>query len=128
MKKNGYLDNPKIDYVRLPEDTGGAGGFHEVMKRGYQKGFDWVWIMNGDTEPEKKALGNLVMAIRQGKNCLDIGAIASLKVSKNGVIQENHFGKINYKNMLFKPIVQTDSKKEKVNIIPIEFSLLLVCC
>ena len=39
LKENGYLDNPKIDYVRLPENTGSAGGFYDGVKRGYKKGF-----------------------------------------------------------------------------------------
>ena len=42
LKEKGFLDNPKIDYVRLSENSGGAGGFYEGMKRGYEKGFDWV--------------------------------------------------------------------------------------
>ena len=40
LASHGYLAHPDIDYVRLPHNTGGAGGFHEGVKRGYEGGFD----------------------------------------------------------------------------------------
>ncbi len=46
----------KLYYVRMHENTGGAGGFHEGVKRTYEKGYDWLWLMDDDVEPEKKAL------------------------------------------------------------------------
>lgn len=47
----------EIRYVRLPENTGGAGGFHEGVKRGCADGFDWLWLMDDDllTDPEAVA-------------------------------------------------------------------------
>ena len=36
----------KIFYVRMHENTGGAGGFYEGVKRGYEKGYDWLWLMD----------------------------------------------------------------------------------
>ena len=47
--ERGYLSNPLLDYVRLPENTGGAGGFHEGVKKGYEQGYDWLWLMDDDT-------------------------------------------------------------------------------
>jgi len=60
LKEKGYLDNSKLDYVRLPENTGGAGGFHEGVKRGYEKGYDWLWLMDDDTISEKNSLEYLL--------------------------------------------------------------------
>ncbi len=60
LKEQGYLKNPKIDYVRLPENTGGAGGFHEGVKRGYEKGYDWLWLMDDDGFPSKNCLEQLL--------------------------------------------------------------------
>ena len=59
LKEKGYLDNSKLDYVRLPENTGGAGGFHEGVKRGYEKGYDWLWLMDDDGWPSKNCLEQL---------------------------------------------------------------------
>jgi GT2 family glycosyltransferase len=34
----------------MPENTGGAGGFHEGVKRGCAGGFDWLWLMDDDLQ------------------------------------------------------------------------------
>lgn len=44
-------------YVRMPANTGGAGGFHEGMKRAYERGFQWFWLMDDDVTFYKSALG-----------------------------------------------------------------------
>ncbi|MEN3014688.1 MAG: glycosyltransferase, partial [bacterium] len=41
----------EIHYIRMHENTGGAGGFHEGLKRAYEKGYDWFWLMDDDVEP-----------------------------------------------------------------------------
>jgi GT2 family glycosyltransferase len=46
----------KIYYVRMNENTGGAGGFYEGVKRGYDKGYDWLWLMDDDGIPENNCL------------------------------------------------------------------------
>jgi len=50
----------KFHYVRMHENTGGAGGFYEGVKRGYEKGYDWLWLMDDDTIPTETALENLM--------------------------------------------------------------------
>lgn len=60
LKQRGYLDNPVLDYVRLPENTGGAGGFHEGVKRGYDAGHQWLWLMDDDVEPTPDALETMM--------------------------------------------------------------------
>ena len=40
-----------IYYVRMHENTGGAGGFYEGVKRAYEKGYDWLWLMDDDADP-----------------------------------------------------------------------------
>jgi len=46
----------KIHYVRMHENTGGAGGYHEGVKRAFEKGYDWLWLMDDDVEPLPYAL------------------------------------------------------------------------
>lgn len=55
FKKNGLL----IHYVRMHENTGGAGGFHEGVKRAYKKGYEWLWLMDDDGFPDKNCLNIL---------------------------------------------------------------------
>jgi len=50
----------KTFYVRMHENTGGAGGFHEGVKRGYERGYDWLWLMDDDTVAYDDALEKLV--------------------------------------------------------------------
>lgn len=48
---HNYLDNKTLDYIRLNENLGGAGGFYEGIKRGVDRGFDWLWLMDDDGRP-----------------------------------------------------------------------------
>jgi len=56
LKENGYLENPKIDYLRLSENTGSSGGYYIGIKRAYEKGFDWIWPMDDDCKPLRETL------------------------------------------------------------------------
>lgn len=60
---------PQTTYVRLAENIGGAGGFHEGMKLAYKTGHDWIWVMDDDAIPMADALGKLVSCsmIRQDR-------------------------------------------------------------
>jgi len=55
-EKEFKKDNLSIYYVRMNENTGGAGGFHEGVKRAYEKGYDWLWLMDDDVEAVENAL------------------------------------------------------------------------
>jgi rhamnopyranosyl-N-acetylglucosaminyl-diphospho-decaprenol beta-1,3/1,4-galactofuranosyltransferase len=55
-------ENPDVDLVTLSENGGGAGGFHEGMKRAHADGADWIWLMDDDTLPEPGALKALLDA------------------------------------------------------------------
>lgn len=72
LKEKGYFDNPKIDYMRLPENTGGAGGFYEGIKRAYKKYYDWIWCMDDDGKAEKNTLEELINSkVFNNNNCLN---------------------------------------------------------
>jgi rhamnopyranosyl-N-acetylglucosaminyl-diphospho-decaprenol beta-1,3/1,4-galactofuranosyltransferase len=60
LEERGYLESPSIYYISLPENVGGAGGFYEGMKRGYDAGFDWLWVMDDDGRPTQNALDVLL--------------------------------------------------------------------
>ena len=60
LREKGYLDNSLIDYVRLPANVGGAGGFHEGFKRAFELGYDWLWVMDDDGLPHTEALKHLI--------------------------------------------------------------------
>jgi GT2 family glycosyltransferase len=57
-----HPDFPEIPIttILLPENIGGAGGFHEGVKRAFEAGFDWLWLMDDDVEPQKGCLEGLL--------------------------------------------------------------------
>jgi len=51
---------PEITYVRLKKDVGGAGQFFVGLKLAYEKGFDWIWLMDDDVVPDPNALREML--------------------------------------------------------------------
>jgi GT2 family glycosyltransferase len=62
-----YFENLYIEYVRLNRNTGGAGGFHEGIKRSVEGGADWVWCMDDDCVPLADTLERLIEPLRDQK-------------------------------------------------------------
>lgn len=84
LADQGYLNNEKIDYLRLPENTGGAGGFYAGVKRGYEEGYDWLWLMDDDTECHRDALDHL-LAVTKIRS-LEVGFVCSKVVWSDGSV------------------------------------------
>jgi rhamnopyranosyl-N-acetylglucosaminyl-diphospho-decaprenol beta-1,3/1,4-galactofuranosyltransferase len=61
---------PEITYIRLDEDVGGSGGFYEGMKLAYNKGYDWIWVMDDDATPENDTLEKLLSAVDGDQNLI----------------------------------------------------------
>jgi rhamnopyranosyl-N-acetylglucosaminyl-diphospho-decaprenol beta-1,3/1,4-galactofuranosyltransferase len=55
-------EHPGAEIVRLEENAGGAGGFHEGMRRARGAGAEWLWLMDDDTIPAETALEELLRA------------------------------------------------------------------
>lgn len=51
LASKGFLENKRIVYVKLKENTGGAGGFYSGLKRAYDDGFDYIILMDDDGRP-----------------------------------------------------------------------------
>ncbi len=51
-----------VEVLRLAKNEGGAGGFHEGMKRAHMAGAEWLWLMDDDTIPDADALEQLLAA------------------------------------------------------------------
>lgn len=60
LKTRGYLDKAVIRYIRMPENTGGAGGFYSGTKEAYESGYDWIWLMDDDGLPHRDCLRELL--------------------------------------------------------------------
>ena len=55
-------EHAHLDLLALPTNEGGAGGFHEGMKRAHAAGAEWMWLMDDDTIPDPDALSELLAA------------------------------------------------------------------
>jgi GT2 family glycosyltransferase len=49
-------------YIRLEENTGGAGGFHAGMRACLRLSCTHMWLMDDDCEPDSEAVAELVVA------------------------------------------------------------------
>jgi len=60
IKESGYINNIKINYIRLHENTGGAGGFHHGLKIALNYKPEWFWLMDDDGLPDHQCLEMLL--------------------------------------------------------------------
>lgn len=85
----------KFYYIQLNENTGGAGGFHEGVKRAYEDGYDWLWLMDDDSEPLKDSLEKLTNYFDE-KN---VSALASVVKSVDNKIVPLHRKVFDFKSL-----------------------------
>ncbi len=109
---------PQVTYVRLPENIGGAGGFHEGMKLAYEKGYDWIWVMDDDAIPESRALERLLVNL---SSLHTAGIVASFVKSQSGVSPAFRLPKTfreGIKHGLHVPIPANYSNPFSVDLLP----------
>lgn len=100
----------EIHYIRMPENTGSAGGQYEGIKRAYEKGFDWIWVMDDDSIPEKECLKKLFIS------SINADIVTPLKITVNQTIQFEHFGTINKHFLVLKKINELpNAKRTKID-------------
>ena len=46
---------PDVDFI-TQENVGGAGGFYTGIKTGYERKYNWIWLMDDDGYPKEDAL------------------------------------------------------------------------
>lgn len=52
----------KIFYLRMHENTGGAGGFFEGVERSRKRGYTWLWLMDDDVIANADCLEKLFLS------------------------------------------------------------------
>jgi len=82
---NNLTDGGSIEvyYVRMHENTGCSGGFYEGVKRAYERGYDWLWLMDDDIEPDIDCLKNLLKCFYKDNSLL---VVTPAKLFKEGWI------------------------------------------
>lgn len=70
-----------VNYFNTGKNLGGAGGFNYGMKKAYEMGYEYFWLMDDDTVAENTALEKLIDA----KDNLKIfGFLSSVALWKDG--------------------------------------------
>lgn len=94
----------EIHYVRMPKNIGSSGGQYEGVKRSSGAGFDWIWVMDDDAEPENGALASLAEYFYEE----NVSCLACVVKDRMGNIQIHHRGMIDFKNLLPLPQKKLD--------------------
>jgi GT2 family glycosyltransferase len=95
-----HSDFPDITVLALPENTGPAGGYARGLKMAYQKGYDWIWIVNDDAIPRQDALEELFAAMEVCSAAYEVGVLASMQW--NPTTQKLQGGRL-WKDRIVKP-------------------------
>ena len=75
---------PNLKYIRLEENLGGAGGFAFGIKKAYEDGADYIWIMDDDVAPRADCLETLL------DSCGDAGIIHPTRYDPDGQVIRWH--------------------------------------
>lgn len=114
----------EIHYVRMPDNSGSSGGQYEGVKRGYEAGYDWLWLMDDDAEPEEDGLRKLSLFF-------DIEGISALApaVRNDTGIDVGHRGIVDFKvlfPLIQKPLNIQNYKQKMIEIDMASFVGILV--
>ena len=58
------IDNERVLYFNTGANLGGAGGFSYGVKKCYDLGYDYCWMMDDDTLPHKSAISSMIKKIQ----------------------------------------------------------------
>ena len=76
------IKNSRVKYRNTGKNLGGAGGFNFGMRWALEDGYEYLWIMDDDTLPEKDALCQLWLAHQRLQG--EYGFLSSVVLWKDG--------------------------------------------
>jgi GT2 family glycosyltransferase len=89
-----WLNDQKDLTIITQPNSGSAGGFHVGIKTAYEKGYDWIWCMDDDAEPELNALEALTKFFNDNNKVL-----ACTVIDEQQIVQLNHRGYFNFRRI-----------------------------
>jgi len=92
------LADPRIHLLSLPENSGGAGGFHEGMKYAHTtlNDYDWILVQDDDAYPDIDALNRFINSAEPR----DMDAIISaVYYPEGGLCEMNRPGFLPFKDL-----------------------------
>ncbi len=77
-----YVNNTDVFYANTGANIGGAGGFNYGIKRAYEMGYEYFWLMDDDTMVNPDSLATLLDTVSKCGN--DFGFISSMALWTDG--------------------------------------------
>ncbi|MBY0551919.1 MAG: glycosyltransferase family 2 protein [Candidatus Obscuribacterales bacterium] len=68
-------DFPEVEFQALPENLGFAGGSNAGIRFCIDRGAQWVWLLNNDTEPDTDSLAKLMQVAAARPQAGALGAV-----------------------------------------------------
>jgi rhamnopyranosyl-N-acetylglucosaminyl-diphospho-decaprenol beta-1,3/1,4-galactofuranosyltransferase len=73
----------------LPQNLGGAGGFHVGMSRAFEDGHDWMWVMDDDVAPELQCLERLLAYRSQASTLIPLRVTRQMQIVEQAPLEYN---------------------------------------
>lgn len=82
---------PGVQLLRLEQNRGGAGGFHDGAAWAHERGFGWLWLLDDDTLAEADALEALLAGADRAPGGVPL-LVASAVLWKDGHLHPMNLG------------------------------------
>jgi rhamnopyranosyl-N-acetylglucosaminyl-diphospho-decaprenol beta-1,3/1,4-galactofuranosyltransferase len=76
LKEEPWLNRNDIEIILLNKNTGGSGGFFTGLKNAFDRGYDWIWLMDDDALPHPEALEKVVNVANHPSNIYGSTAVS----------------------------------------------------
>ncbi len=91
LKQERFFEEPRIAYLLLGTNSGGAGGFCEGIRYAYEKtDCDWFWLMDDDAIPHPDALDRLMAVADDERNLYGSTPVCDKQLSWAVTIQDSN--------------------------------------
>jgi dTDP-4-dehydrorhamnose reductase len=85
LEKEGFLADPRFDFIRLERNTGAAGGLLTGITEAYRRGCAWVWVMDDDVVCQPETLAELKRAFDENfATPAELGFLVSSLIDVHG--------------------------------------------
>jgi len=130
--KKIYQSNSVVEHIRLEKNIGGAGGFYNGIKRGYEKQYDWILCVEDEIKLSPDCLEKLlnhIYMIKEKTGCEPF-CLSCQRIYYDGKPVMDDCQKLNLTNPFLNfhrnPIKKNDRQKDYLTIEGATFEGLFI--
>lgn len=118
-----YVDCNEVIYINTGKNLGGAGGFQYGIQFAAGKGYEFLWLMDDDSIPDKYALSELINAAIELDNNFGFlssvvywtdGQLCNMNIQKKNLIRKISLNDENFTKIVMATFVSLFIKVETV--------------